>query len=135
MFINRLINQGNLPLVEQTLRFTARRHSLLAENIANIDTPHYRQKDLDPAGFQAALRDRVSSRAGRPTSSVRFDGMSSDADLLEPQRGILFHDGANRSSEQLMTDLAKNALTHNLYAELMRRQFSSIQNALKERVS
>jgi flagellar basal-body rod protein FlgB len=132
MFLNRLMNQGNLPVVEQMLRFTAQRHQVLAENVANISTPNYQQKDLDPKAFQAALRDRVASRRGQPISSVRFDDMG--ASVEEPRRGMLFHDGANRSAEQLMSDLSRNALTHNLYVELMRRQFSSYDSALRERV-
>ena len=32
MFIERLLNQGNAPLLEQTLKFTAARQKLLTEN-------------------------------------------------------------------------------------------------------
>lgn len=133
MFVNRLLNQGNLPVVEQKLRFHAKRHEVLAENIANASTPNYQQKDLDPAKFEEALRNRVESRRGRPTASVRFDGIA-NVEMSEPI-GLVFHDGNNRSAEQLMSEFSKNAMTHNLYAELMKRQFSSIQSALKERVS
>lgn len=134
MFVNRLLNGGNLPVVEQMLRFTAARHTMLAENVANLSTPGYQQKDLDTRGFQSMLADRVASRRGRPVASVRFDGMVSRAPRSE-DRVLLFHDGNNRSAEQLMTDLSKNALMHNLYAELLNKQFGSIQNALREKVS
>ncbi len=134
MFVNRLINQGNLPVVEQKLRFHAARHEVLAENIANLTTPGYQRKDLDEGKFQEALRSRVESRRGQPTSTVRFDNLSK-VDVTRPTDAMLFHDGNNRSVEQLMTDFQKNALTHNLFVELMKRQFSSIQSALKERVS
>ena len=30
MFLNRLINQGNAPVLEQLLKFTANRHKLIA---------------------------------------------------------------------------------------------------------
>ena len=134
MFVNRLINGGNLPVVEQMLRFTAARHALLAENVANLSTPGYQQKDLDTRRFQAMLAERVESRQGRPTASVRFDGMASRAPAVA-SRGLLFHDGNNRSAEQLMTELSKNALMHNLFAELLNKQFGSIRNALREKVS
>jgi flagellar basal body rod protein FlgB len=52
----------------------------------------------------------------------------------EPDRYILFHDGANRSAEQLMADQAKNAMMHNMVVELLRKQFSALDMALKERV-
>ncbi|MFN4242027.1 MAG: flagellar basal body rod protein FlgB [Tepidisphaerales bacterium] len=134
MFVNRLINGGNLPVVEQMLRFTAARHRLLAENVANLSTPGYRQRDVDPAAFQSMLADRVAQRRGRPVASVRFDDLLGRAPAAS-ERGLLFHDGNNRSAEQLMSELSKNALMHNLYAELLNKQFSSIQNALRERVA
>lgn len=132
MFINSLVNSGNAPLVEQMVRFTEKRHNVIAENIANIDTPMYQQKDISPGKFQAALRERAESRAGKPVGSVNFNDLP--AKIEEPKSGILFHDGNNRSVEQLMSDLSKNALTHNMFVEFMRKQFSSIDMALKERV-
>lgn len=133
MFIDRLLSQGNQPVLEQVVRFTAARHRLIAENVANLSTPGYAQRDLDEASFYAALRERTAARRSAPPGTVRFDDLAGEA--VRPRRGVLFHDRNNRSVEQLMADAAENAMRHNLMVELMRRQFSSIQNALKERVS
>ena len=132
MFIERLLNDGNAPLLEQTVRFAAQRHKLIAENVVNVSTPGYRQKDLSVERFQAMLADRAEDRRRAPPGSVDFDDIR--AEVEEPQRGILFHDGSNRSMEQLMADQAKNAMMHNLAIELLRRQFQSLKAALSERV-
>ena len=134
MFIERLLNQGSAPLLEQTLRFAAARHGLIAENIVNVDTPEYRQKDLSVEKFQAMVRRRVEDRrdAGPGEAKPGFDDVA--AELETPRRGILFHDGNNRSMEHLMSDMAKNAMMHNLCVELLRKQFASLEAALKERV-
>jgi len=134
MFIERLLDQGNAPLLEQMLRFTAARHRLIAENVVNVDTPDYRQKDLSPEKFQAMLRSRVEHRgeAGSGAEVPSFDDIG--AEVETPARGILFHDGNNRSMEQLMADQAKNAMMHNLAVELLRKQFQTMEMALKERV-
>jgi len=132
MFIERLLNQGNAPLLEQTVRFSAARHKLLAENIANVSTPGYRQKDMPAATFQAMLRERVREREFSPPGTVAFEDISTLPEELGG--GIVFHDGNNRSMEQLMTESASNALYHNMMLELLRKQYSSIENALKERV-
>jgi flagellar basal-body rod protein FlgB len=132
MFLSRLLNQGNAPLLEQTVRFTAARHRLLTENIANLSTPGYRQKDLSVQKFQAALRQKIEDRATAPPGEARFDDM--ELETQEPARNILFHDRNNRSAEQLMSDLAKNAMMHNLAVELLRKQYQAVEAALKERV-
>ena len=133
MFIQRLLDQGNAPLLEQMLRFTAARHRLIAENVVNVDTPGYVQKDLSLEKFQGLLRLRVERRReARPADAGAFDDVT--AEIETPTRGILFHDGNNRSMEQLMADQAKNAMMHNLAVELLRKQFQAMEMALKERV-
>jgi flagellar basal-body rod protein FlgB len=134
MFIDRLLNQGNAPLIEQTVRFTAARQKLLAENVANVSTPGYQQKDLSVERFQQMLRERIDARCSSPPGTTRFDDLMGEVSG-PAQRGILFHDRNNRSMEQLMSDGAKNALYHNMMIELLRKQIGSIESALKERVA
>jgi flagellar basal-body rod protein FlgB len=133
MFIDRLFNSSSAPLLEKTLEFTSARHQVLAEDVANIDTPNYRMKDLSLGKFQAMLRQRAEIRDSSGLGSVGFDDIQ--AKRQDDNDGILFHDGNNRSVEQLMTDEAKNALMHNLAVELLRKQFSTMELALKERVT
>jgi len=132
MFIENLLNQGDAPMLSEMLRFTSQRHKLLAENIVNVDTPNYRQKDLSVDRFQSMLRARVEQKRSSPAGSVSFDDIGME--IENPRAGILFHDGNNRSMEQLMSDQAKNALTHNLVVELLRKQYASMEMALKERI-
>lgn len=133
MFIERLINQGNAPLLEQQLRFAQARHRLLAENLVNASTPGYKQKDLDETKFNDMLRDRLALRKQSPPGSVSFSDITAEA--ISPHSNILFHDRNNRSMEQLMSDFSKNGVKHNMYAELLRKSYGSIQSALRERVS
>ena len=133
MFVSKMLNQDSQPVLEQMLQFTAARHKVLAENIANIDTPNYRQKDLSVERFQQVMRDRLDKRESAPVGSVSFDDINGE--LTNPNDGILFHDGNNRSAEQLMSEFAKNALMHNMAVEMLRKQYSMMEMALKERVS
>ena len=132
MFIDRLLNGGSAPLLEQVVQFAAERHKLIAEDIANVDTPGFRQKDLSVERFQTILRDRVARRSSGEGQS-RFDGVRSEVE--NPVQSILFHDQNNRSMEQLASDLAKNAMMHNLAIELLRKQYAMMEMALKERVT
>jgi flagellar basal-body rod protein FlgB len=133
MFIERLMNQTNAPLVERVLDFAAARHRLIAENMANIDTPGYRQKDLSQAKFFSMLRERAAQRADSAPGTTSFDDIS--ADVQNPIKSILFHDQNNRSMEELAADQAKNGLLYTMAIEILRKQFSQMEMALRERVS
>src|SRR3954462_4974291 len=106
MFIDRMVNQTNAPLLEKVLGFSSARHKLIAENIANVDTPGYRQKDLSQAKFFAMLRDRAALKRSSAPGSVGYGDLN--VDVENPTAGILFHDQNNRSMEQLASDQAKN---------------------------
>lgn len=132
MFIDRMLNSGSSPVLDQVLKFTAARHRLIANNIANVDTPNYRQQDLSLPQFQQMLASRAMARRNGE-QDVRFDDIGTEVE--HPTRGILAHDGNNRSMEQLMTDQASNALMHNMAIEMLKKQYSGIEMALKERIA
>ena len=133
MFIERLLNQGNAPLLEQMLRFTEARQKLLMENVANASTPGYQMKDLDTAKFQSMLARRVEQRDQSAPGTVGFSDIS--AEVENPHDSILFHDRNNRSMEELMADNAKTGLFHNMIVEILRKQYGAMEMALKERVT
>lgn len=133
MFIDHLLSQGSAPVLHKMMDFTAARHELIAENIANLSTPGYVQKDYSLQAFQAQLRDRMALRRQSAPGTVRFDDIQPK--LQDSRSGLLFHDGGNRSAEQLMSDLSSNALRHNMYAELLRKQYDSLKSVIAERIA
>ncbi len=131
MFIDDVINSGATPTLERMLRFTEARQNLLTEDVANVSTPGYRQKDLSVAAFQRALQARLAK--GEHGGDGSEDPVG--AAVQSMQSGILSHDGNNRSMESLMSEGAKNALMHNTVVELLRRQYQTLDMALKGQVS
>lgn len=130
MFVDRLMNQGPTPLLEEWLKFTDKRADLLGEDVVNASTPGYIQKDLSLSDFQQALAARQEATETAGPGSVDFSDISMDENN---PKSLLFQDGNNRSMEQLMTDQAKNALMHNMAIELLRRQFATLSMALTEK--
>lgn len=55
-----LLSQSPMSLLKQVAKFAERRQEVLAGNIANIDSPGYRMRDLPMKEFQAALRAALS---------------------------------------------------------------------------
>ena len=54
--LSSLFQSSSLPVLEQVVNFTEARHGVLAGNIANLDTPGYKTRDLSPALFQQRLQ-------------------------------------------------------------------------------
>jgi flagellar basal-body rod protein FlgB len=130
MFIDEMVNQGATPAIEQTLKFTTARQRLLEEDVANISTPDYVQKDLSVSKFQSALRERLAAAGDAPRGQDLGD-LGVDAE--NPRNSIMFHDGNNRSVEELMSSGMKNAMMHNLMIELLKKQFATMELALQQK--
>ena len=143
--IEGLNNAGSLPVMERVVQFAARRHSLIADNVANISTPGSRPVDVSVDDFQAALGQAVDARRDRgqthfgdlkpeSTSTARFQNEGLELHPVPLGDNILFQDGNDRSLEQLMQGLVENFLTYRTAVELMKNQFDMLDVAIRERV-
>ena len=146
-----LLNSTSIPLLKKVAAFGERRHEILAGNIANVDTPNYRTRDLPVEAFQQALQRAVSQRqAGRQAfaSADRTTGISPGEQPLSLEQlfpaelfhgveaapaNLTFHDGNNRSVESETMEMTKNLMMQNLAVELMHAQMGLLQMAISER--
>ncbi len=141
VFFESLINRGTLPALERMVAFTQARHEMLAENIANIDTPGYRTKQLDARAFQRTLKEALDRRDGDHKSPFKMRGnrqfrQGSDGSLavtptLEPPENVLFHDGTNARLERQMTDLAENAMMHQFATQMLKGRYDGMITAIR----
>jgi flagellar basal-body rod protein FlgB len=144
MFLTDIVNRGTLPALEKLSAFTEHRQRVLADNIANIDTPNYKVKHLDPKAFQAALGEALDRRKEDMAQPFTMDtheqfrtnphGHLVVTPTVQPEN-ILFHDGTNASIEKQMSALAENAMTHELSNELLRGKFTGLLTAIRGRLS
>ena len=144
MLIGDLINSGAIPALEMTAKFAAARQTLIAHNIANIDTPDFIPTDLSPTDFQRAMRDAVErrrARTGGETGDLEFKStdqvhVASDGRIVakpRPAGGMLLHDRNNRDVERLMQSNAENVSAFRVSTELLRSRYALLTAAIEER--
>ena len=143
--IKGMFSYGSMPVLERMVQFTGARQEMIAHNIANLSTPYYKPTDLDPAQFQAQLRDALQERS-RKANPMRRDlelknseqvRNGRDGMQFRPQannENILFHDQNNRDVERTMQDLVENALAHRTSVELLKSQFDLLRTAIRGRL-
>ncbi len=69
-----------LGIHEDALNFRAQRAEVLANNIANADTPNYKARDLD---FAAVLAEQSEKQGGKPFGLNRTDSQHIAADGIQ----------------------------------------------------
>jgi flagellar basal-body rod protein FlgB len=90
------------------------RQKLVASNIANVDTPGYRTKDID---FQF---EYMSLTQGATPNVIEAPGLA------------VKNDGNNVSMDREARLLAENALRFNLASSLMKSQLKLVSSAIQE---
>lgn len=145
MLFENLLNRGVSPVLERVISFTQERHQVLTDNISNFDTVGYKMKDLSGEEFaqemDRALKTRSQGGAGAPlalrtTRHLAWDARGHlQANRIDVENNnILFQDDNNRFVEKQMSQMARNALMHNLSSDLLRQQFGLLGMAISGKV-
>lgn len=161
--LSTLFGTSSVPLLEQVVNFTEARHGVLAGNIANLDTPGYKTRDLSPELFQEKLQEAVAASHSSPSQSYdygsygygnygngnygygasqarnsvgRADRNFAAFDHVKDSfKSILRHDGVNVSMENQINEVVKNQQEHNLAVGILSNQFRLLKAAISERVA
>jgi flagellar basal-body rod protein FlgB len=149
--LSSLFQSSTLPVLEQVVNFTESRHGVLAGNIANLDTPGYRTRDLSPELFQERLKEAIATQHEPTKRSYDSDPFAltpashaqrhNDRQLAafrkveDSMKSILRHDEADVSMEQQISQMVKNQQQHNLAINIMSAQFRLLRAAITERVA
>lgn len=139
-------NSGSGPALEAAFRFAAQRQKLILNNIANVTTPNYIQRDVSVPKFQEMLQGAIDKRhaegslgdvqlagSDEVVPDTRVSGAFS-LNAKTPHGGILFHDRNNRSLELLMQDLVENGTMFRVCSDLLKSRSDLMRAAIGERV-
>jgi len=144
MWIQRLTASRTTQAVELAAQFAEQRHHVLAENLANIDTPDYHTRQLDRRAFEKSLhkalqegertRTRLLELRGNAQFATGPDGRVRVRPATTPAPNALFHDGTNARLEQLLADVAANSLNYEVAMSLLRGRYQGLLRAIRGRV-
>lgn len=110
----------NIPVLSQLesyLSLTNRRETVIASNMANVDTPGYRTKDID---FQGQLARALSAQEGSATAVPVRD-----------VRGLIERpDGNNVDVDRESLMLSEAQLQYQVGTQLMKDRFHQLLSAI-----
>jgi flagellar basal-body rod protein FlgB len=99
--------------LERYMDLLSARLKLVASNIANLDTPGYKTRDLD---FQGEFQSAINSRP----HALEISGLQAK------------NDGNNVSLDRESRLLAENALRFNMASQLAKNEIRAIRSAIQE---
>jgi flagellar basal-body rod protein FlgB len=133
-----LFDSTTIPVLQEVLSFAEARHTVLAGNIANLDTPGYKTRDVSVEDFQTRLKKAITQRhqpvGWQSPGEIGLPTSSPVAGVAKKSSAILRHDQCNVGMEQQVTEMMKNQLQHNMALALMVKQFHQLETAISGKV-
>lgn len=123
-----------LGIHPQAIELRVQRAELMANNLANADTPGFKARDID---FRAALAQETNKLDGQLGMSSTQSGhignqsMSSSAEVLyrNPLQPSL--DGNTVDTQQELAEFTKNVLDYQASFRFLNGKFNSLSKAIK----
>lgn len=118
--------------LENSLDYATVKNQTLANNIANVDTPNYKAKDV-------AFKDILANELNGPTKTKQTqpEHMSSNHTLhnqfqaFEKNDTNYNHNGNNVDMDKEMASLAKNQLYYQSIVDRMNDKFHDLQTVVR----
>ena len=109
------------------------RNEVLANNIANVDTPGFKRSDVD---FKAILENEQSSSINMKTTRAQHFQNSNfhnyETTVYEDNKTTMRMDGNNVDIEYEAAELAKNTIWYNYLVQKISKEFSRIKKSINE---
>lgn len=133
--MSNFIGNQTISMLSKTLDGLQLRQEAISNNIANVDTPGYKRKDVD---FKSQLKAALAEDKGK-LSNTNNRHLSTATNLNEFSPEIrtdnntsFRNDGNNVDIDYEMSALAKNQLKYQSMTKLLSAKFKKLNNAINK---
>lgn len=131
-----MFNTSLVSILEKALEGSSLRHSVISNNIANVNTPGFKKSEVD---FRDALKRQLEKPAVQRLKQTRLKHLpDKEADLLsgfqvvKESNSSLRTDGNNVDIEMELAGLAENTIYYNSLVQLLSSQISLLKTSINE---
>ncbi|QNU68382.1 flagellar basal body rod protein FlgB [Ruminiclostridium herbifermentans] len=114
---------GKSNIMEKALNASIARNDAISQNIANVDTPNYKRKDV---AFEQYFADSLNRANMNDVDDIQPTIIEDKSD------NKMRIDGNNVDIDSEMSYLAKNTIKYNALVQLINSNFSRIKNVIRE---
>ncbi|WP_096269895.1 flagellar basal body rod protein FlgB [Paucisalibacillus globulus] len=123
---------GTINTLQQSLNYSSIKNQTIASNIANVDTPNYKAKDVV---FKDVLQNELSSSIAAKRTHPRHLSFDLDQRLsyqtVQRNNTTFNHNGNNVDIDKEMAELAQNQIYYQSLVDRINGKFNSLQTVIK----
>ena len=122
------IFDSTMHTLENSLDYAVQKNQIISNNIANVDTPNYKAKNLS---FKHFL-DQEVHLSGKRSHPEHLSFTSSKPSFTTSRQNTAFnHNGNNVDMEKEMSDLAENQIYYQSLVDRLNGKFGLLQSVIR----
>ena len=123
---------GTISTLDKALNYSATKQKVISQNIANVDTPNYKAKDVRfKEAFNEALGDSLVTNRTNDRHFM-FKKTNQTSSSIISKNPVTYNESGNSVDiDQEMANLATNQIYYNALTDRISGKFSSLQNVIR----
>lgn len=126
---------NDTAIMEKLLDVKWKRHEILSNNMANVDTPGFKRSDIS---FEEILKSNLNKRT--LPLALTDDKHVNNRKSLNDLKPVIYrqddrsfrNDENNVDVDKEMVELVKNSFSYNILSDQIQKQFRLLQSAINE---
>lgn len=123
---------GTIQTLEKSLAYSTAKNRTIAQNIANVDTPNYKSKNVS---FKNVLANTMSGSIQNKRTHPQHFTFQKDTDqsyiITENKNTMYSHNGNNVDVDKEMAELAKNQIYYQAVIDRINGKFSNMEKVIR----
>ncbi|MDF2549350.1 MAG: flgB [Chlamydiales bacterium] len=113
---------GNNPLrmLKSVVGLHAKRHEVIAGNVANVNTPYYRRREFR---FEEELKQAIENK------TASFEEL--DGSIERPKDTVVRNNGNDVDIDDEIVAMNKNTTLYGIYTQIYQQRASQIKHAIR----
>ncbi|PKG25175.1 flagellar basal body rod protein FlgB [Niallia nealsonii] len=118
-----------ISTLENAINYSNTKQKVIAQNIANVDTPNYKAKDVT---FKESLSNAIEATK-TDTRHIDFTGTTKtgSSSIVTKSNSVYNNSGNSVDVDKEMTELATNQIYYNALIDRISGKFTSLENVIK----
>lgn len=113
--------------LEHSLNYSTARNKVISHNLANVDTPNYKAKDIQ---FKTVLEGKLKAKLTHPKHRPFANELTGYR--VQAKTGTIYnHNNNNVDIDKEMAELAKNQLYYQSLVDRLNGKFHDLQTVIR----
>ena len=123
---------NTVSTLENALNYSSLKQKVVSQNIANVDTPNYKAKEVSfKAAFEQALGQSLEANRS-DARHYQFKSRNGSAPGVMARNNLNYNENSNSVDlDKEMADLATNQIYFNALTERINGKFNSLQSVIR----